>query len=51
MTTAFVSLAQEVLPRKYRLTLQPDLENFTFRGEEQVEMDISAPTSSITMNA
>ena len=51
MTTAFVSLAQEVLPRKYRLTLQPDLENFTFRGEEQVELDISAPTSSITMNA
>ena len=26
MTTAFVSLAQEVLPRKYGLTLQPDLE-------------------------
>ena len=51
MTTAFVSLAQEVLPRKYRLTLQPDLETFTFRGEEQVDLEISAPTSRITMNA
>ena len=51
MTTAFVSLAQEVLPRKYGLTLQPDLETFTFRGEEEVELDVSAATSRITMNA
>ena len=51
MTTAFVSLAQEALPRKYRLTLQPDMETFTFRGEQQVELDLSAPTSRITMNA
>ena len=51
MTTVFASLAQEVLPRKYRLTLWPDIDAAAFHGEEQVELDISAPASRITMNA
>ena len=38
-----VVLPANVIPVKYRMTLQPDLETFTFRGEQTVDIDIQTP--------
>ncbi len=46
-----VVLPRNVKPSKYRLTLQPDLETFTFRGEQTVDIEIVEPTARITLNA
>ena len=43
-------LPANVRPATYRLTLEPDLENFAFRGEVTVEIEVLEPTASITMN-
>ena len=47
----FSLLPPNVLPLKYRLTFWPDLETFTFRGEEQVEVEVTEPTSRLVLNA
>ena len=44
-------LPTDVQPLKYILTLVPNLDNFTFRGEETIEVQVVKPTSSITLNA
>ncbi len=44
-------LPTNVRPKKYNLTLKPDLEAFTFQGSEAVELEVAEPTSSITLNA
>jgi puromycin-sensitive aminopeptidase len=36
---------------KYTLTLAPDLERFTFSGEESVEVEVLDPTFQIVLNA
>ncbi len=46
-----VVLPANVKPGKYRLTLQPDLETFTFKGEQTVDIEIVEPTASIALNA
>ena len=46
-----VMLPSNVRPAKYRLTLTPDLEGFTFAGRESVEIEVLAPTSSIVVNS
>ena len=46
-----VVLPGNVQPNKYRLTLQPDLESFTFKGEQTVDIEIVAPTARIMLNA
>ena len=46
-----VVLPGHVRPLKYTLTLAPDLELFTFTGEETIDLDISEPTSEIVLNA
>ena len=46
-----VVLPGNVQPSKYRLTLQPDLESFTFKGEQTVDIEIVAPTARIMLNA
>ena len=46
-----IVLPANVKPRKYRMTLQPDLETFTFKGEQTVDIDIVVPTARITLNA
>ena len=46
-----VVLPANVIPVKYRMTLQPDLETFTFRGEQTVDIDIQTPTARIVLNA
>ena len=44
-------LPTNVRPEKYRLTLRPDLGDFTFQGEESVDLRVVEPDSSITLNA
>ena len=46
-----VVLPANVKPVKYRMTLQPDLGNFTFKGEQTVDIEIVTPTARIEMNA
>ena len=50
-STDAVTLPQNVMPRRYRLRLQPDLDSFTFSGDQAVDIEILEPTSSITLNA
>ena len=45
-----VNLPGNVKPIKYRLTLEPNLEDFTFRGEESVDIELTEPTPEITLN-
>ena len=53
MTTAprFYQLPDNAIPLKYNLTLAPDLELFTFSGEENIEIEITRPTSQLVINA
>ena len=46
-----VVLPSNVKPSKYRLLLHPDLETFTFKGEQTVDIEIVDPTARITVNA
>ena len=46
-----VVLPANVKPSKYRMTLQPDFEKFTFKGEQTVDVDILMPTARIMMNS
>ena len=50
-TADAVVLPDQVRPRKYRLTLQPDLEKFTFDGLEVIDLEIAEPVSEIVLNA
>ena len=46
-----VLLPETARPSKYRITLQPDLRNFTFRGEQSVDLQVLEPTSTIVLNS
>ncbi|MCH8297660.1 MAG: M1 family metallopeptidase [Chloroflexi bacterium] len=46
-----VVLPETTRPSKYRITLQPDLHNFTFKGEQSVDLQILEPTSTIVLNS
>ena len=46
-----VVLPANVKPSKYRLTLQPDLSTYTFRGEQTIDIDIVVPTARVLLNA
>ena len=46
-----VRLLNTVIPQHYTLKLKPDLEKFTFEGEEIITVDIVKPTVSITLHA
>ena len=43
-------LPGSVRPVKYQLTLEPDLDSFTFRGEEVVDVEVVESTSEISLN-
>ncbi len=49
-TPGAVKLPESVRPVEYRLVLEPDLSDFTFRGRETVAVRTLSPTSSITLN-
>ncbi|MEK7561186.1 MAG: M1 family metallopeptidase [Patescibacteria group bacterium] len=44
-------LPRNVEPLEYHLCLTPNLENFTFHGHEGVEVNVTVPTSEITLHA
>ncbi len=44
-------LLDVVTPIRYTITLEPDLEKFTFDGAETVEIDIKKDTKSILLNS
>jgi len=44
-------LPTTVIPTHYTLKLAPDLKAATFSGEESIDVNIAAPTNSITWNA
>ncbi len=44
-------LPGDVVPNHYQITLQPDLKNATFQGEETIEVRVVKPTSNIVLNA
>ena len=46
-----VVLPETARPNKYRIKLHPDLTNFTFEGEQSVDIQVLEPTSSIVLNA
>lgn len=44
-------LPRTAIPERYELRLEPDLETFTFAGEETIELTIAEPTDQIVLNA
>ncbi|HUF32158.1 MAG TPA: M1 family metallopeptidase [Acidimicrobiales bacterium] len=44
-------LPRTVLPRRYDLTIAPDLDAATFRGEEAVEVEVTTPVDQVVLNA
>ena len=44
-------LPDTVRPLKYNLTLTPNLENFTFDGEEKIELEVREKTDTIMLNS
>ncbi len=46
-----VTLPRTIRPSKYRLTLQPDIDDFTFQGSQIVDIEILEPTRQIVLNA
>ena len=46
-----VVLPENVRPVHYQITLQPDMENFTFDGLEVIDIEVKEATSEIVLNA
>ncbi|MBM10819.1 MAG: aminopeptidase [Chloroflexi bacterium] len=46
-----VVLPETTLPSKYRITLQPNLDDFTFKGEQSIDLKVLEETSTIVLNA
>lgn len=47
---ASVLLPKAVLPNKYALILEPNLETFDFKGSVSIELDVLEPTSQIKLH-
>lgn len=46
-----VRLSAFVTPQKYKIHFEPDLENFTFIGEEEIVLDIKKPTKVLRLHS
>ena len=46
-----VRLPPHVKPQRYEIMLRPNLENFTFEGEESIFLTLDKPTKEITLHA
>ncbi|MFP5332432.1 MAG: M1 family metallopeptidase [Acidimicrobiia bacterium] len=51
MTENPYRLPRTALPRRYDLRLEPDLEAFTFAGDETIALDVVEDTDQIVLNA
>ncbi len=46
-----ILLPTNVQPERYTLTLEPDLDAFTFKGSESIDIEVLEATDTITMNS
>jgi len=46
-----IRLSKHLIPERYKITLTPDIDNFTFKGEETIEIILTKPTKKITLHA
>ncbi len=46
-----IILPEDVIPRKYKVFLEPNLETFTFDGEVDISVELINSTDRITLNA
>src|ERR1022692_4426434 len=44
-------LPKNVTPKRYEIRLTPALKNFTFAGEESVDITVNSPSLDIVLNA
>lgn len=44
-------LPQHIKPHRYKISIKPDLQNFTFSGEETIEIFLEKPVKEITLHA
>ena len=44
-------LPNTVAPVAYRLTIEPDLDKFTYTGSVEIDIDVRRPTKEIVLNA
>src|SRR5437660_235638 len=44
-------LPKTIVPRQYRIRIEPDLENFTTRGTVTVDIEVLKPVRQIVLNA
>jgi aminopeptidase N len=44
-------LPRTVIPKHYGITIEPDLVHETFRGDETIDVDVTEPVSSITLDS
>ena len=44
-------LPRHVVPSRYDVRLEPDLDTLTFEGEETIALTVVEPTSEIVLNA
>ena len=46
-----IRLTTSVVPQRYEIHLEPDLEKFVFEGEETIHLTLKKPTRNITLHA
>lgn len=46
-----IRLSENILPIKYNIEIKPDLENFTFQGVENIQIEILKSTKEITLHS
>ena len=51
LTEADFRLPRTVVPQHYTITVEPDLESFTFKGSEVVDLDVEETVDAIVLNA
>jgi puromycin-sensitive aminopeptidase len=51
METNATRLPDNVRPVRYQITIEPDLERFTFTGSETVEVEVARPTREVVLNS
>ena len=50
-TVSAYRLPTHIQPTRYALTLTPDLDSFTFTGEETISLQVSEPSANVAVNA
>ena len=50
-TEADYRLPRTVVPRRYEITLEPNLDELTFQGFESVAVDVAEPVAEVVVNA